>query len=160
MVSYSGFSFHPLRCLELDFCSSFSKVGLNLGRIVYLCIFLYFVVRIAPASLSLLSPSPPPFFVFYVNYVLHHAPYVAPFSLSRQSVSCPSPSASLPASNWHKLSELIVCFSVFMLYFLETFHVLSCFVLLKSVLFNLLCVLGIGHSRRNLFGCSSLPECL
>ena len=37
---YSGFPIHPLGCLELNFCSSFSKVGLNLGRIVYLRIFL------------------------------------------------------------------------------------------------------------------------
>ena len=35
LSEYSGFLSHALRCLELEFCSSFSKVGLDLGRIVY-----------------------------------------------------------------------------------------------------------------------------
>ena len=30
--------------------------------------------------------------------------------LKRESVLCPFPSACLPASNWHKLNELTVCF--------------------------------------------------
>ena len=38
---YSGFPIYPLRCLELDFCSSFSKVGLNLRHVVYLRFFLH-----------------------------------------------------------------------------------------------------------------------
>ena len=64
----------------------------------------------------------------------------------KQSVSCSFPSASHPTSNWHKLSHLIVCFSVFLLYVVwkrglpRKFHVLSCFVHVKSVPFNLLCV--------------------
>ena len=59
------------------------------------------------------------------------------------------PSTSIPASNWYKLSELIVCFSFFYPVvrslekedFLQNLHILSHFVQLKCVLFNLLCVL-------------------
>ena len=59
---YSDFPIHPLGCLELDFCSSFSKVGLNLGRIVYLRIFLASsIIRFLPASFP--SFLPPPLFL-------------------------------------------------------------------------------------------------
>ena len=61
------------------------------------------------------------------------------FFFSRQSGLCPFPSASLPTSMWHKLSQLIVCFYVFMLYvawnkedFLEILHVLSLFCPIKK----------------------------
>ena len=50
---------------------------------------------------------------FYAINLLRHTPCIMYFSLSCQSVSCPLPSASLHASNWHKLSQLIVCFPVF-----------------------------------------------
>ena len=56
-------------------------------------------------------------------------------------------SISLCQLNWHKLSELTVCLYVVSSLekedFLESLHVLSCFVQLKSVLFNLLCVLDL-----------------
>ena len=69
-------------------------------------------------------------------------------------VSCPFPSASHPASKWHKLSELVVWFSVFMRYVAwkrglpRNLHVLSCFIRIKSVLFNLWCVLDHCFRRR------------
>ena len=50
-------------------------------------------------------------YLFIASYSLRHALF---FITSISLV--PFPSASLPASNWYKLSELIVCFSVFMLY--------------------------------------------
>ena len=59
-------------------------------------------------------------------------------------------STSIPVSNWHKLSELF-CFFSFSFYvvrslerkdFLENSHILS-FVQLKSVVFNLMCVLDL-----------------
>ena len=52
-------------------------------------------------------------------------------------------SASIQASNWQKISELIDCFCVVYSFekdFLENSRILSCFVQLKSVLFDLLCV--------------------
>ena len=51
---------------------------------------------------------------------------------------CHFPSASIPAPNWHKLSELIVCFSVVHRLekeeFLKNSHILPRFVWLKSIL--------------------------
>ena len=70
---YSGFPIHPLGCLELDSCSSFSKVGLYLGRIVYFSCIIFNSVssRFAP-----LFPPPPPFcFVFWVVLFLTHSNY-------------------------------------------------------------------------------------
>ena len=59
---------------------------------------------------------------------------------------------SISASKWHKLSELIVCFYVVRSLekdnFLKNLHILSCFVQLKSVLFNLLRVLDLFSERR------------
>ena len=63
----------------------------------------------------------------------------------KQTKWCPFPSNSLPASNWPRLSELIVCFCFSCCMeleeedFIKNLHVLSCFVRLKSILFNLLC---------------------
>ena len=52
--------------------------------------------------------------------------------------------ASVQASNWQKISKLIVYFCVVHSFKkedrLENSHILSCLVQLKSVLFNLLCV--------------------
>ena len=57
-----------------------------------------------------------------------------------------------------KLSELIVCFSVFMLYvawkkedYLENSHVLSCFVQLRRILFNLSVFLFVVHTFLTVF---------
>ena len=54
---------------------------------------------------------------------------------------------------WHKLSEPIVCFSVWLSLekedFFENLHVLSCFVRLKSILFNLLYVLDLVRVKWN-----------
>ena len=76
---YSGFPVHPLGCLELDFCSSFSKVRLNLRCVVYLCIFHgLFIILFPPASF----PTPTFFFssflfffwriLFIASYSLRH----------------------------------------------------------------------------------------
>ena len=80
---YSGFPIHPLGCLELDFCSSFSKVGLNLGRIVYLRIFLASsIIRFLPASF----PSPPPLFLLLLLlFFLTHSNYCVILFTSRPS---------------------------------------------------------------------------
>ena len=67
LSGYSGFPIHPLGCLEVDFCSSFSEVGLNLGRIVYLRIFdVSFVIRFIPAFIPSFPPPSPPFFFFFL----------------------------------------------------------------------------------------------
>ena len=55
---YSGFPIHSLGCLELDFCCSFSKVGLYLGRIVYFSCIIFNSVFF----LSFPSSLPPSFF--------------------------------------------------------------------------------------------------
>ena len=64
---YSSFPIHPLGCLELDFGSSFSKVGLYLGRIVYFSCIIYNSVssRFIP-----LFPRPPPLF-FYILFLTY-----------------------------------------------------------------------------------------
>ena len=58
----------------------------------------------------------------------------------------PFPSASLPASSWHKIGQSIVCFSVFMLYVAwkglpRKFARFVLFRPIKKRSFNLLCVL-------------------
>ena len=94
---YSGFPIHPLGCLELDFCSSFSKVRFYLRCIVYFsCIsFLPFVP---------LFPPPPLFFLFFfwriliiVSYSLRHALLLFP---SRQSCAL-----FLPPASWHPMDK-------------------------------------------------------
>ena len=64
---YSGFPIHPLGCLELDFCSSFSKVGLYLGRIVYYSCIIFNSVssRFVPLF------HPPPSFCVVVLFLTH-----------------------------------------------------------------------------------------
>ena len=70
------FSNSSLRCFELDFCCSFSKVGLNLRRVVYLRVscniyssfssrfFLLFNLSFFSSSFFL--------FFFYAIYLLRH----------------------------------------------------------------------------------------
>ena len=71
---YSCFPIHLLGCLELDFCPSFSRVGLNLGRIVYLRIFL---------ASSPPPPAPRPF--FSSSFFLTHSIYSVILLTSRPS---------------------------------------------------------------------------
>ena len=74
-----GFPIHPLRCLELDFCSSFSKVGL---RPKACCLFMpfpaLFTVLFPPASFSSWNF----FFSFDAISLLCRTTYIMPFSLS------------------------------------------------------------------------------
>ena len=85
---YSGFPIHPLGCLELDFCSSFSKVGLNLGHIIYLRILLAsFIIRFLPVSFPSSPPPPLPFplHTFIPLVFLTHSIYCVILFTSRPS---------------------------------------------------------------------------
>ena len=74
---YSGFPIHPPGCLELEFCSSFSKVGLYLGRIAYFSCIIF-------NSVFFLSfPSPPP--LFFVVLFFMHSNYCVILFTSRPS---------------------------------------------------------------------------
>ena len=72
------------------------------------------------------------------SHPLRHALYFS------TSISCPFPCASVQASNWQKISKLIVYFCVVRSFekedFLQNSRILSCLVQLKDILFNLLCV--------------------
>ena len=67
-------------------------------------------------------------------------------------VLCPFPSAGIVASNWHKISELIVCFGLVSSFekedFLENSRILSCFIQLKSVVFSLLNIFYLLNKSR------------
>ena len=85
---HSGVPIHPLRCLELDICSSFSKVGLNLGRIIYLRILLAsFIIRFLPVSFPSSPPPPLPFplHTFIPLVFLTHSIYCVILFTSRPS---------------------------------------------------------------------------
>ena len=145
------FSPYPLGCLELDFCSSFSKIGLNLGRSVYF--FASSMIRFLPASFPSSRPPPlppPPFFFFFfflfwriliiASYSLCHALLL--FSL-RQSFAL-----FLPPASWH-LTDKDGWFICFLLYLARKrwlhrkFARFVLFRLIKKRSFNLLYVLDL-----------------
>ena len=98
-----------MKCLELDICSSFSKVGLNLGRMVYLrTVSLDFIVHFSPPSHSLLPPSLKNNNNNTAIYFTRQTPYVTPFTLVRQSLALFLPQES----NWQQISEWFVCFCI------------------------------------------------
>ena len=138
------FPIHPLGCLELDFCSSFSKVGLYLGRFVYFsCIIFnsFFFPLHSPL------PSPPPFFSLFFWCILIIASYSLRHALllfsSRQSRAL----FLLPGS-WHLTDKdkLVLLFSVVLCVARKRWLHWKCarfvlFHLIKKHSFNLLCVL-------------------
>ena len=88
---------HPLGCLELDFCSSFSKVGLYLGHIVYFsCIIFHSVFFLSFPS------SPPPF--YFVLFFFWRILIIASYSLRHALLlfsSRQSRALFLPPASWH-----------------------------------------------------------
>ena len=118
---YAGFSPTQLwrvwkrkKNLKQSWMLAFWKKIQNLGHL-----FIYAFSSIVYSSVSshFSLSSPPPFFssCFLTPSIdciilLSSCPFLYHISL------CPFPSASISASNSHKLSELVVCFSVVMLY--------------------------------------------
>ena len=88
-------------------------------------------------------------FVLFLDaiYLLRHTTYVTPFSLLRQSLSCPFSSARLAHPTDTREVELTVCFSIFMLYVAWKRGLprkFARFILIRPIKrrsFNLLCVL-------------------
>ena len=127
---YSGFPIHPLRCLELDFCSSLSKVGLNLGHIVYLRIFLYNLYfgfhqllslssSHSPFLLLLLTPSTYCVILLTSQSFLEHVSQSRPFSFRQP------PSIKLTQAKWSNCS--FFCFYVVRSFKKRTFSKISMF---------------------------------
>ena len=97
---YSGFPIHPLGCLELDFCSSFSKVGLYIGHIVYFSCIIF-------NSISSRFIPPPPFFslyFFFCWFFFWRSLIIGSYSLCHAFLlfsSRQSRALFLPPASWH-----------------------------------------------------------